>query len=134
MILRDRLELLDVLFEAALESEPSPRQPRTITGKDAVQVYVRERDRIGREIVRSKAVFHGEELPEGLIEGELERIEALGAFDDETPREKRLRERKELKRLEAEARAKLHGEPPPGDGPAMQRGQVVDVTEDRKRV
>jgi hypothetical protein len=112
----------------------SDTKSRTVTGVNAVQVYVRERDRIGREIVRSKAVFHGEELPDNMIDGELERVEKLGVFDDETPREKRLRERKDLKRLEAEARAKLHGEPPPGDGPAMQRGQVVDVTEDRKRV
>jgi hypothetical protein len=113
----------------------SNTQPRTVTGLDGVQVYVRQRDRIGREIVRSHSVFHGEELPEGLIDGELERIEALGAFDDETPRERRLRERKALKEAEAEVRAKVHGEllPPPQDSPPIRRGEVVDVTEERKR-
>jgi hypothetical protein len=108
---------------------------RVVTGVDAVQVYVRDTDRKGDPIVRSHAVFHGEQLPDTMIEGELERVEAMGVFDEQTPRERRIAHRRKLRKAEDALRAERMGEAePPPDTPAERRGEVADVTKGRGRL
>lgn len=78
------------------------KESRTITGVDGAIVYIKSMNyRTGAEVHRAVPLVRGEELPDGLVEGEIERLTDLGVFDDLTPRQSRLAARRARRAAQA---------------------------------
>lgn len=112
---------------------PTTQEQRTVTGVDGayVNTITKVRD---KEMITQGYVARGEALPKNLAEGELERLEELGAFEPQTHRERAADARANRNRLRganvATTRARQAGDvvnnpktpdltaPPPGSAMA----------------
>lgn len=105
---------------------------KIVTGVDAVQVYLEEkRVNSDKTILRSYTVTRGQALPKNLIPGEVERLEAMGAFESKTPRMRRIEARRQRKRLNEQLAAPV-SLPTPGDPTLAPMGtESVRATENR---
>lgn len=83
---------------------PSDTKERKVTGANSVTVMVEEK--LGSRVVKhAVTVRRGETLPDGLADGEYERIEKAGAFNNTTHGERRanLQRRARIARAQAAA-------------------------------